>query len=254
MRILAIGAHPDDVELGCGGALALFKKKGHDVSVLVLTRGEASGDPALRENECKLAAAMIGADQLVFGDLADTRITDGIDTIKVIENAMDAVGPDFVFTHSAKDSHQDHRNAHLASMSAARQVSRVLLYESPAALKDFYPQAFIDISPTMNQKMKAVAAFNSQATKTYMNGTNGQMRSVDPCLSCENYGHVSNAIAGLARFRGFQAGVALAEAFEVARYVIDLQALPAPVANAGNQVRQRPGHKSLCTTIQSSLT
>jgi len=254
MRILAVGAHPDDVELGCGGALALFKKKGHEVDVLVLTRGEASGDPVVRENECKLAAGIIGVDELMFGNLADTRITDGIDTIEVIENAMDAVGPDFVFTHSPKDSHQDHRNAHLASMSAARRITRVLLYESPAALKDFSPQAFIDISTTMKQKLKAVTAFNSQATKTYMNGTNGRVRLGDPCLSCEKYGQVSNAIAGLARFRGFQAGVGLAEAFEVARYVIDLQALPAAAANAGDQLRQRPGHKSLCTTIQSSLT
>ena len=82
MRILAIGTHPDDVELGCGRALALFKKKGRDLSVLVLTRGEASGDPVVRENECKLAASIIGVDRLYFGNIADTRITDGIETGK----------------------------------------------------------------------------------------------------------------------------------------------------------------------------
>jgi LmbE family N-acetylglucosaminyl deacetylase len=165
VKILAIGAHPDDIELGCGGALALFKKKGHEVSVLVLTRGEASGDPIVRENECKLAASIIGVDRLYFGNLADTRITDGIETVRTIEDTIDTVAPDFVFTHSPKDSHQDHRNTYLASMSAARHASRVLLYESPAALQDFSPQAFIDISQTMNPKLKAVEAFNSQAAK-----------------------------------------------------------------------------------------
>lgn len=158
MRILAVGAHPDDVELGCGGALALFKKKGHDVSVLVLTRGEASGDPAVRENECKVAAATIGVDRLFFGNLVDTRITDGIDTIKTIEDTIDGVAPDFVFTHSPKDSHEDDGNTHLASISAARHVSRVLLYESAAALKDFSPQAFIDISSTINLTSKSSAS------------------------------------------------------------------------------------------------
>ena len=223
MKVLAIGAHPDDVELGCGGALALFKKNGHDVSVLVLTRGEASGDPVVRENECKLAASIIGVDRLYFGNIADTGITDGLETIRIIENTIDTIAPDFVFTHSSKDSHQDHRNTCLASLSAARNASRVLLYESPAALQDFSPQAFIDISQTMNCKLKAVEAFNSQAEKPYMNG---KTRSSDPCRNCENYSQLSNPMAGLARFRGFQAGVDLAEAFEVARYILDLEALP----------------------------
>jgi len=230
MRILAIGAHPDDVELGCGGALALFKKKGHEVSVLVLTRGEASGDPAVRENECNLAAATIGVDRVMFGNLPDTKITDGIDTIRKIENVSETVHPDLVFTHSLKDSHQDHRNTHLASMSALRDVSTIMLYESPAALADFSPQAFIDISSVMSLKLKAVSAFNSQAAKTYMNGMNGRMQTGDPCLNCEKYGDVSNAMAGLARFRGFQAGVGLAEAFEVTKYVMDVQLFPATAA------------------------
>jgi LmbE family N-acetylglucosaminyl deacetylase len=220
MRILAIGAHPDDVELGCGGSLALFKKRDHQVYVLVLTRGEASGDPMLRENECRQAAEMIGVDELFFSNLVDTKITDGVDTIRTIENTIDRLAPDFVFTHSSKDSHQDHRNTHLASISAARHASRILLYESPAAMRDFCPQAFMDISSTMNLKMKALEAFNSQAAKTYMNG---QAQVSDPCRDCENYSQMSNAVAGLARFRGFQAGVRLAEAFEVARYIIDIQ-------------------------------
>lgn len=49
MRILGVGAHPDDAELGCGATLALFKKKGHEIYILVLTKGEASGDSVARE-------------------------------------------------------------------------------------------------------------------------------------------------------------------------------------------------------------
>lgn len=249
MRILAVGAHPDDVELGCGGALALFKQLGHEVHVLVLSRGEASGDPIVRENESKLATALLGVNHLSFGNLADTKITDGIDTIRTIEDEIDAVAPDFVFTHSIKDSHQDHRNTHLATMSAARRIGRVLLYESPAALRDFYPQAFINITSTMEIKLKAVTIFNSQREKTYMNG---KAPIGDPCRSCETYGQVSNAIAGLARFRGFQAGVGLAEAFEVAKYILDIEMLPIIPSKKENALKLRTGGISACMSTQAS--
>lgn len=183
----------------------MFKKKRHEVYILVLTRGEASGDPEAREKECKAAAETIGADRLFFGDLRDARITDGIETIKVIENTIDTVAPDIVFSHSPKDAHQDHRNTHLASLSAARRIRKIFLYESPAALREFCPQLFVDIAETIDLKLKALTAFNSQASKPYLNG------------------RVYNAIAGLAKFRGFQAGVAVAEAFEVARCILEVQ-------------------------------
>jgi LmbE family N-acetylglucosaminyl deacetylase len=252
MRVLAIGAHPDDVELGCGGTLAVFKKLGHQVSVLVLTRGEGSGDPAVRENECKLSAATIGADRLCFGNLIDTKINDGIDTIKVIENIVDSVAPDFIFTHSSKDSHQDHRNTHFASVSAARRVSRVLLYESPQALRDFTPHVFVDITSTMKIKLKAISTFNSQAAKVYFNGL---MEKNDPYRSADDYGQIYNAIAGLARFRGYQAGVGLAEAFEVARYILDIEGLPIKSClKIASQDKLGSGRTPPCATIQTSLT
>ena len=232
MRILAIGAHPDDIELGCGGSLAFFRKTGHQTYALVLTRGEASGDPSVREKECRQAAEAIGVDKLFFSSLADTKISDGVDTVRAIEDVIDTVGPDLIFTHSSKDAHQDHRNTHLASMSAARYASRVLLYESPAAMRDFCPQAFIDISSTITLKLKAVQAFNSQSRKPYING---QKRPNDPCRDCEKYSQMSNAVAGLARYRGYQAGIELAEAFEVARYVIDVHGLPSTPVGIGNE-------------------
>jgi LmbE family N-acetylglucosaminyl deacetylase len=226
LKILAVGAHPDDVELGCAGTLALHKRKGHQVYVLVLTRGEASGDAAIREDECRAAAATIGVDQLFFGNLHDTRIADGIDTIMTIEKVIKTVAPDIVFSHTSKDAHQDHRNTGLASLSAARNISNVFLYECPAALRGAYgnaftPQVFVDIAPVMNVKLKAIAAFNSQASKAYMN----QKPIVsDPCAKCSNHTTLSSASASLARFRGFQAGLGLAEAFEVAKYIFQVEA------------------------------
>ena len=100
------------------------------------------------------------------------------------------------------------------------------MYESPAALMGtqgdaFSPQVFIDITPVIDLKLKAVSAFNSQATKPYVNG---KPKTNDPCINCDHYTALSNTIASIARFRGFQAGLAFAEAFEVAKQIFDIDA------------------------------
>lgn len=216
MRILAVGAHPDDVELGCGATLALFKKRGHQVYILVLTSGEASGDPEIREKECRLAARSIGAKKVFFGGLPDTKISDGIETIMAIEDVLSRVKPNVVFGHSSKDGHQDHRNAGLATLSAARSTKKVLLYESPAALKEFCPQVFVDVTSTFDIKLEALKVFGSQASKVYFKGNDIRDES-------RKFPYVSNAIEGLARFRGFQAGISLAEAFEVGKFLLEIE-------------------------------
>lgn len=215
MKILAIGAHPDDIEIGCGGALVLFKRKGHEVYMLVLTKGEASGDPKIREDECRKAASIFGVDRLLFGNLQDTKISDGIETILSIENVINSIKPDIIFAHSWKDGHQDHRNAGMAALSAARYSKKILLYESPAALRDFCPQVFIDISSVFDVKLKALECFKSQEAKVYFKGNN----VLDHPRS---FPYVSNAVEGLARFRGFQAGVTFAEAFEVGKFLLEI--------------------------------
>lgn len=217
MRILAIGAHPDDVELGCGATLCLFKKNGHEVYILVLTKGEASGSPVVREKECAESARTIGVDRLFYGNLQDTKITDGFETIMEIERFVNDIDPDFVFAHSPKDAHQDHRNAGMASLSATRNSKKVLLYESPAALREFCPQLFVDVSSVFGVKLKALEAFGSQVSKVYFKGNNHDHEG-------RKFPYVSNAVEGLARFRGFQAGVELAEAFEVGKFLLEVEA------------------------------
>lgn len=209
--MLAVGAHPDDVELGCAGTLALCKRAGYEVYILVLTRGEASGDPIIRQRECEQAAKTIGADKVFFGGLHDTKVTEGIETIAEIENVINSSKPDIVFSNSQKDQHQDHRNTGLASLSAARKVQKVLLYESPAAFREFCPQIFVNIDSTLNIKLKALEAYASQSTKRPFSSTNSHSGSAP----------IINASEGLALFRGFQAGVAVAEAFEVGRFLLE---------------------------------
>jgi LmbE family N-acetylglucosaminyl deacetylase len=226
LKVLAIGAHPDDVELGCGATLALLKKKKHEVSILVLSKGEASGDPRTRQEECCQSATTLGVDELYFGDLKDTKIDDGIDSIRVIETILDQTSSELVFGHSPKDRHQDHRNAGLASMSAARNVKSVLLYESPTALRDFCPQVFVDVTSTFDIKLKALDAFGPRTSEICFHCRGDQSASARANDEAEKLPVISNAIEGLARYRGFQAGIALSEAFEVGRLLMEFYEEP----------------------------
>jgi LmbE family N-acetylglucosaminyl deacetylase len=201
VNVLAVGAHPDDIEAGCAGTLALHKAKGDEVYFLVLTRGEVSGDPEVKEIACKKSAELLGAEGLFFGGLKDTMIPDGIETIKVVEKVMDDVFPDIVYAHTFKDVHQDHRRTAYATLSAARNCKRILMYETPNTLKEFSPQVFTDIGQTFELKKKALQLFGNESKR---------------------FSLAAKAIEGLAVFRGFQGGVPVAEAFEVARFVLEV--------------------------------
>lgn len=203
--VLAVGAHPDDTELGCAGALALHKLNGDRVYLLVLTKGEASGDSEVRERECRMAAEILGVDSLFFGGLEDTKVHDGRETIDIIEKIIDKVKPDIIYAPTPKDTHQDHRNTGYATMSAGRRCKMILLYEGASTQSNFFPQVFVDIKKTFELKKKATRIFGSQ-----INNHRG------------GYSSAVKGVEGLAKYRGYQAGVDVAEAFEVGRFIFEV--------------------------------
>ena len=205
VNVLAVGAHPDDIELGCSGTLLRHKKEGGKVYLLILTKGEASGNKEVREKECIKSANLMGADEIIFGNIEDTKINDDINTIMIIERVINQVDPDLIYTHSYKDSHQDHRNTGYATLSAGRRCNKILLYESPTTFRDFSPQLFVDITEYVEKKMKILRTFSSQSKKGWWAMGNKAVTAVE----------------GLAAYRGFQAGVKVAEAFEVGRFVLN---------------------------------
>jgi len=202
--VLAVGAHPDDTELGCAGTLALHKLNGDKVYLLVLTKGEASGDIEVRERECKRAAEILGVDSLFFGGLEDTRVHDGRESIDIIEKIIDKVKPDIIYAPTPKDTHQDHRNTGYATMSAGRRCKMILLYEGASTQSNFFPQVFVDIKKTFELKKEATRVFGSQ-----LNHRGG-------------YSSAVKGIEGLAKYRGYQAGLDVAEAFEVGRFIFEV--------------------------------
>jgi LmbE family N-acetylglucosaminyl deacetylase len=201
MNVIAIGAHPDDIELGCGGALLRHVAAGDRVTMLVMTTGERGPQDAVsRVIEQEEAARLIGAD-LVWGGLADGAIPHDRDTVALIDDIVRRCGADVMYTHAPNDSHQDHVNTSASSISAARKLSRVLCYQAPST-KGFEPTVFVDVEDTMSGKIEALEAHRSQVLRCDM---------VD-----------LEAIEAASRYWGYQARMRYAEAFETPRFVWDI--------------------------------
>jgi len=198
--VLAIGPHPDDVELGCFGSLAAYAGNGHQVHILVMTDGGRGGDPGTREKECLQSAALIGA-VVHFGGIRDCHVSDSFETINIIETILREIKPQVVFGPSGKDTHQDHRNTASAMMSATRMLpDLVLVYQTPSTAIDFTPTCHFDVTDYYHVKEEAVRIHTSQSDKYYT---------------------AARAVEALASYRAFKFGSAerYFEAFEVIRLV-----------------------------------
>lgn len=198
--ILAIGPHPDDIELGCFGAMARFKHEGNKVYFLVLTKGEGGIIKGDRTAEAKKSADLLKV-ELFIEKLPDRYISDGLETISVIEKYLDMLKPDIVFIPSGNDTHQDHRAVYNAGLAGCRLVKEVYAYETPSTSRNFVPNYFIDITDYVELKLKAVRIHSSQGGKGYM---------------------ADMAVKGLAEYRAFDIllnGRAV-EGFEVIKVVI----------------------------------
>lgn len=196
-RVLAIGAHPDDIELACGGTLAKFVDSGHEVEVVVMSDGMRGGDGKARSEEALRGASYIGLIGLRHYRFADANLAaHGQEMIQVIEGALARFDPDIILTHSQHDSHQDHQAVHAATLRAARRHHSILCFESPSATREFDPSVFVDIEDYMEAKVQAVRMHADQKEKPYM---------------------APERLRAVALFRGAQARRRVAEAYEPVR-------------------------------------
>ena len=159
--VLAIGAHPDDVEIGVGGILSAHRAAGDTVVVLTMSRGSRGGEASDRQDESLRAAERLGA-RLFLEDLEDTRISAADPTVGIIERVVAEVRPDIVYTHSINDRHQDHRAVHSAAVVATRSVRTVCCFQSPSATIDFRPTRFVPIDDFTDAKLALLSSYGSQ--------------------------------------------------------------------------------------------
>lgn len=204
INILAIGAHPDDIEFGCGGTLIKYRDKGHRIYLLVMTEGGMGAQTSVRAGEQLSSQAIMGAEEVFWGGYEDTHLMADKEMINKIEKVISTVKPAFIFCNFIDDTHQDHRHLAQATISATRYIRNVLFYEGPTT-QNFSPHVFVDIFDTFDRKIKALEAHRSQFTKTNIEDMT-----------------IAELARSSANFRGIQSRVKYAEAFHSLRLFINI--------------------------------
>jgi LmbE family N-acetylglucosaminyl deacetylase len=213
MRILAIGAHLDDIELGCGGGTGAGERAGarvpDDLPLAFGLRQLRRHGPAHARGgggEGRAAAEALGCGHLEVLDFPTKDIRDESRVVEAIDERIQAFGPDVIFTHWPFDTHQAHRGTGLATISAARRSNTILMYDpvfpSGRSFVGFRPQVYVDITDALEQKLESLRRHESQYLK---------------------YGDDwIDAVRARARFRGYEMGAEYGEAFEVVRMELSL--------------------------------
>jgi LmbE family N-acetylglucosaminyl deacetylase len=188
MKYLIIAAHPDDEVLGCGGTMARLSLEGHEVHIVILGEGITSRSQAREQANHEQLAALhncsrrvadyLGAHGLELTGLPDNRFDsmDILDVVKIIENIVEKLKPDYVFTQHGGDLNIDHVVTFRATLTATRPmmgrtVKAVYGYQVASSTEwafaqfspRFTPQYFVDIEKTLEQKIHAMQLYESEA-------------------------------------------------------------------------------------------
>lgn len=223
MRVMAIGIHPDDVEIGCGGTVALSAARGHHVVIADLTRGESStnGTVEQRAREAAEAARILGAAERVNAGLPDTGVrSDDAGQIQVLVTILREHRPDVVLVPHADDPHPDHAAGAMLTRHAMFlanvngyptrgpggpqerwKVARALVYPGR---RDVRADVVVDVTPVYESKLASIRAHASQ-----IGGTEGALPTplTDP--------RFLGVVDARDRLAGRRIGVTYGEAFEL---------------------------------------
>ena len=221
MRILAVGAHPDDLEILCSGTLARYVAQGHHVIMARVCRGDKGhGELShhkvaeIRDKEAGAAAEVIGAEAMSVGVL-DCELYVNDDTMRRVVDLIRITRPDLIITHHPDDYHGDHKAVtklvldasftatlpHFITSQPAHPIAPPIYFMDTVAGIDFTPAEYVDITDTLDLKINAMARHESQIT----------------WLKEHHATDIFDFIETMARFRGLQCGVKYAEGFQSMR-------------------------------------
>ena len=220
LRVLAVGAHPDDVEILCAGTLAKYAAAGHEVFIGVATDGAAGHAEIppkelreIRKREATAAAEVIGAQIRFLGEPDEWLFHDPPTREKFIELVRWA-DPQVIITHNPDDYHPDHRACsdlvfaasflstlpHIMPEIQAQKSIAALFYMDSLAGVGLTPEFYVDITDTYETKIEMLSKHESQVT--WLRDHDG----ID----------VFQFVQTVARRRGLECGVQYAEGFRAA--------------------------------------
>ena len=217
--ILVVAAHPDDEVLGCGGVMARHVNNGDKVHVVFMSDGVTSRTGAdskevdVRKQAAKEAGNLLGIEQPPrFLGFPDNRMDSIVllEIVQALEQVIDEIEPEVVYTHHSGDLNIDHKITHQAVMTACRPqpgfcVRGIYSFEVLSSTEwstnnSFIPNYFVDISDTLELKISAIKAY---------------------CAELRTFPHARSieSIKALAKYRGASMGILAAEAFKVERLI-----------------------------------
>ncbi len=221
LDVLAVGSHPDDVELGCGGTLALLAAQGRRVGILHLTRGERGtrGTPELREKEAERAAEALGAAELAFLDCGDGALRFGEAEEDALIGVLRRWRPELVLGPTPRDRHPDHGRAHelvaaasfysgLANRGPGGPPHRPAAVFSYMQHDPFDPAFIVDVTSVWERKLESLAAYRSQLFQP--GGSEEEDKEPKTKVASREF---RLAIEGRARHFGLMVGAEMGEPF-----------------------------------------
>lgn len=200
--VLAVGAHADDIELAVGGTMARLRRAGARVVMVVLS---LPGDAKVRRREAEKAAGILGCELRVVMDDGKRRIEDlkSYELVAMIDREVKELEPAAMLTHGASEFHRDHVLVHEACVSSQRLRYFDFFTYQPNFCRPvpvaFHPKAYVDISETIEAKMRAIEAHQSQ-------------------FKCRGLG--TDIYRDIARMNGRMVGVQYAEGLDIGRMLL----------------------------------
>lgn len=224
-QVLIVAAHPDDEVLGCGGTMARLAQEGCEVHIAILGEGITSRHAQRDEADAKHlsslhqraheAGAKVGAKDVVLFKLPDNRLDTVplLDMVKLVEDLIQKVQPEVIYTHHAGDLNVDHGLVNRAVLTATRPLSgqsvrEIYAFEVPSSTEwafhqlqpEFRPNVFVDVSRTLEAKIAGLACYESE-TREFPHPRSPE------------------ALRAIAARWGSVAGCRAAEAFELVRSI-----------------------------------
>ena len=216
MKILAVGAHLDDIEIACGGTLTKAVENGHEVKALILSKSGYTNFDGIIMREDNVAVEeglhalhILGLKQIEILDFPTKDIPFHSVVVEAIDKVVNKFGPNIIFTHHPFDTHQAHVGVSNATIAASRRKNTVFFYEpitpSGRSYVAFRPQLYVEIENTINKKIDALREHKTEYNKF---GKEDWIQGVHARCS----------------FRGYEIGKKYAEAFEVLRIEMGFEA------------------------------
>ena len=171
MKILALGAHPDDIEIFMYGLVSIFKKEGNQVFTMIATDGAKGGslkdDLLIKQRAEEAIAGLKNLSTPIFLNIPDSELGDDPVHQKIIKENILNIMPDLIITHSKYDYHADHRSLSLLTSIAVSHYIPILYCDTLMGV-NFQPNYYIDITDHIELKKEAVLKHNSQDPQRFV--------------------------------------------------------------------------------------